>query len=65
MAYHLLTAAPVSNVTSAQLIASPGLSVLSALVQCLLWYGQVVIRTGENVSDTIFSLRAPHTAPCN
>ncbi len=65
MADQLLTAAPVRNVTSAQFIASPGLSVLAARVQCLLSYGQVVIRPGEHVRDTRFSLRAPHTAPCN
>lgn len=58
-------AAPVRNVTSAQFVASPGASALSARFQCLLSCGHVVIRPSEHVRGTRFSLRAPHTAPCN
>lgn len=64
MADQLLTAAPVLNVTRAQFVASPGASVLAARFQCLLSCVHVVIRPGEHVCDTRFSLRAPHTAPC-
>ncbi|MGG6314661.1 hypothetical protein ACQ5SB_00070 [Stenotrophomonas geniculata] len=65
MADQLLTAAPVRNVTSARFIASPSSSVLAARFQCLLSCGHVVIRQGEHVRGTRFSLRAPHTATCN
>lgn len=65
MTDQLLAAAPVRNVTSAQFIASPGSSVLAARFQCLLSCGHVVIRPGEHVRGTRFSVRAPHTAPCN
>lgn len=65
MADQLLTAAQVRNVTSAQFVASPGASVLSAQFQCLLSCGHIVIRLGEHVRGTRFSLRAPQTATCN
>lgn len=65
MADQLLTAAPVRNVIRAQFVPSPGASVLAARFQCLLSCGHVVIRPGEHVRGTRFSLRAPQTAACN
>lgn len=65
MADKLPTTAPVRNVTHAQFVASPGASVLSARFQCLLSCGHIVIRPGEHVRGTKFSLRAPQTATCN
>lgn len=65
MADLLLTAAPVRNVTSTKFVASPGACVLTGRFQCLLSCGHIVIRQGEHVRGSRFSLRAPHTAPCN
>lgn len=65
MADKLLATAPVRNVTRAQFVASPGASVLSARFQCLLSCGHIVIRPGEHVRGTRFSLRAPQTSTCN
>lgn len=65
MSDQLLTAAPIRTVSSARFIASPGTSVLAARYQCVLACGHVVIRPGEHVRGTRFSLRAPLTAPCN
>lgn len=65
MADQLFTVAPVRNVSSAQLVASPGASVLAARFKCLLSCGHVVIRPSEHVRGTRCSLRAPHTATCN
>ncbi|WP_414615153.1 hypothetical protein [Stenotrophomonas pavanii] len=64
-AEQLLTAAPTRAVSSTRFIASPGTSILAARFQCLLDCGHVVIRPGEHVRGTRFSLRAPFTAPCN
>jgi len=65
MADQLLTAAPVRNVTSAKFVASPGASVLTGRFQCLLSCGHIVIRSGEHVRGTRFSLRAPQSASCD
>ncbi|MBH1510790.1 hypothetical protein JAK70_01350 [Stenotrophomonas maltophilia] len=64
-AEQLGTSAPTRAVSSARFITSPGTSVLAARFQCLLDCGHVVIRPGEHVRGTRFSLRAPFTAPCN
>lgn len=61
MADQLLTAVPVRNVTSAQFAPSSGASVLAARFQCLLSCGHIVIRPGEHVRGTRFSLRAPNS----
>lgn len=65
MADQLLTAATVRNVTSAKFVASPGATVLTGRFQCLLSCGHIVIRQGEHVRGTRFSIRAPHSAPCS
>ena len=59
------TAVPVRTVVNATFIASPGVSVLEGRFQCELDCGHIVIRPGEHVRGTRFSIRAPHSAPCN
>lgn len=52
-------------VVAAKFIASPGVSVLEGRFQCELDCGHIVMRPGEHVRGTRFSIRAPHSAPCN
>lgn len=59
------TVNPVRTVVNAKFIASPGVSVLEGRFQCELDCGHIVIRPGEHVLGTRFSIRAPHSAPCN
>lgn len=56
---------PARAVVNAKFIASPGVSVLEGRFQCELDCGHIVIRPGEHVRGTRFSIRAPHSAPCN
>ncbi len=56
---------PVRVVVNAKFIASPGVSVLEGRFQCELDCGHIVMRPGEHVRGTRFSIRAPHSAPCN
>ncbi len=56
---------PVRAVVNAKFIASPGVSVLEGRFQCELDCGHIVIRPGEHVRGTRFSIRAPDSAPCN
>ncbi|HDX0923703.1 TPA: hypothetical protein RNS88_003640 [Stenotrophomonas maltophilia] len=65
MADQLLTVNPVRAVVNAKFIASPGVSVLEGRFQCELDCGHIVIRAGEHVRGTRFSIRAPQSAPCN
>lgn len=59
------TSDPVRAVVSAKFVASPGVSVLEGRFQCELDCGHIVIRPGEHVRGTRFSVRAPQSAPCN
>lgn len=59
------TGNPVRAVVTAKFIASPGVSVLEGRFQCELDCGHIVIRPGEHVRGTRFSVRAPHSAQCN
>lgn len=59
------TVNPVRAVVNAKFIASPGVSVLEGRFQCELDCGHIVIRPGEHVRGTRFSIRAPDSAPCN
>lgn len=56
---------PVRTVVNAKSIASPGVSVLEGRFQCELDCGHIVIRPGEHVRGTRFSVRAPQSAPCS
>lgn len=59
------TVNPVRAVVNAKFTASPGVSVLEGRFQCELDCGHIVIRPGEHVRGTRFSIRAPQSAPCN
>lgn len=65
MADQLLTVIPVRTVVNAKFIASPGVSVLLGRFQCELDCGHIVIRPGEHVRGTRFSIRAPQSASCD
>ncbi|MBN5129370.1 hypothetical protein JY420_03430 [Stenotrophomonas maltophilia] len=65
IADQLLTVNPIRAVVNAKFIASPGVSVLDGRFQCELDCGHIVIRPGEHVRGTRFSIRAPHSAACN
>lgn len=65
MADQLLTVNPVRTVVNAKFIASPGVSVLQGRFQCELDCGHIVIRPGEHVRGTRFSVRAPQSASCD
>ncbi len=56
---------PVRTVVNAKFIASPGVSVLEGRFQCELDCGHIVIRPGEHVRGTRFSVRAPQSAACS
>lgn len=59
------TVNPVRAVVNAKFIASPGVSVLEGRFQCELDCGHIVIRPGAHVRGTRFSIRVPHSSPCN
>ena len=61
----LHTVNPVRTVVNAKFIASPGVSVLEGRFQCELDCGHIVIRSGEHVRGTRFSVRAPHSVSCD
>ncbi len=65
MVDQLLTGHPVRAVVTAKFVASPGVSVLEGRFQCGLDCGHIVIRPGEHVRGTRFSIRAPQTASCD
>ena len=65
MADQLLNVHPVRVVVNAKFVASPGVSVLEGRFQCELDCGHIVMRPGEHVRGTRFSIRAPHSAQCN
>ncbi len=65
MADQSSTVIPVRAVVNAKFIASPGVSVLEGRFQCELDCGHIVIRRGEHVRGTRFSIRAPQSAPCS
>jgi len=60
-----LTVHPVRAVVNARFVGSPCVSVLEGRFQCELACGHIVIRSGEHVRGTRFSVRAPHSAQCN
>ncbi len=65
MTEQLLAVPPVRTVVNAKFVASPGVSVLEGRYQCELDCGHIVIRSGEHVRGTRFSIRAPQSATCN
>jgi len=65
MADQLPTVSPVRAVVNAKFVASPDSSVLQGRFQCQLDCGHIVIRAGERVHGTRFSIRMPQSASCN
>lgn len=65
MTEQLLAVLPVRAVVNAKFVASPGVSVLEGRYQCELDCGHIVIRPGEHVRGTRFSVRAPQSASCD